>query len=38
MRVEELNKIVKELKKLGYPIEDMTVTDLWYMVAKFRKA
>ena len=36
MRVEELNKIIKGLKDLGYPVEDMTITDIWYMVRSFK--
>lgn len=37
MRVEELNQIIKGLKNLGYPVEDMTMTDIWYMVRRFKK-
>lgn len=37
MRVEELNKIITGLKDLGYPVEEMTMTDIWNMVRTFKK-
>ena len=35
MKLLDFNRIINKLKKLGYPIEEMTAEDTWLMLKAF---
>jgi hypothetical protein len=35
MKLLDFKRIIKKLKKLGYPVEEMTAEDTWFMLRAF---
>ncbi len=35
MKLLDFKKIIDKLKKLGYPVEEMTAEDIWFMLKAF---
>ena len=37
MKLSDYNKIMSEMKTLGYPIDEMTAEDTWLMLKAFSR-